>query len=96
MAGRRIGLGIAAAAALALAAPASAAPVVRSYEAGPFDLSNYKVALSITGLVPKPDVDWFITKMKTDVVDAATHKLVPIQRVMLHHIVFANLFALGE
>lgn len=96
MAGRRIGLGIAAAAALALAAPASAAPVVRSYEAGPFDLSNYKVALSITGLVPKPDVDGFITKMKTDVVDAATHKLVPIQRVMLHHIVFANLFALGE
>jgi plastocyanin len=97
MGGRRILLGIGAAAAFALAAagPAGAAPVVRSYEAGPFELSNYKVGIAVTGNVPKPDVDGFITKMSTDVVDARTHKVVPIQRVMLHHIVFANLFAPG-
>lgn len=82
---------------LAVAAgPASAARTVRTYEAGPFDLRNYQVALGVTAGIPTPGVDGFITKMETDIVDARTHRVVPIRRVMLHHIVFANLFGKGE
>jgi plastocyanin len=41
--------------------------------------------------VPTPPEDGFITHMETDVVDDATGDQVPIQRLMLHHIVFTNL-----
>jgi plastocyanin len=40
--------------------------------------------------VPKPDVDGFVTKMSVDVVDSGG-KQVPINRLMLHHIVFINI-----
>ena len=40
--------------------------------------------------VPKPDVDGFVTDMSVDVVDA-NGKQVPIDRLMLHHIVFINI-----
>jgi plastocyanin len=44
-------------------------------------------------LVPNPltSGSGFITHMETDVVDSDTGQQVPIQRLMLHHIVFTNL-----
>jgi plastocyanin len=41
--------------------------------------------------VPTPSENGFITHMQTDVVDDVTGEQVPIQRLMLHHIVFTNL-----
>ncbi len=42
--------------------------------------------------VPNPTPEGgFITHMETDIVDADTGAQVPIQRLMLHHIVFINL-----
>jgi plastocyanin len=41
--------------------------------------------------VPTPAQDGWITHMETDVVDDSTGQQVPIQRLMLHHIVFTNL-----
>jgi plastocyanin len=40
-----------------------------------------------------PRINGFITHMQADVVDVRTGKIVPIQRIMLHHIVFSNLGA---
>ena len=40
--------------------------------------------------VPTPAEDGFITHMETDVIDDVTGDQVPIQRLMLHHIVFVN------
>src|SRR5262249_49999701 len=42
-------------------------------------------------LVPTPPQDGSIVHMETDIVDADTGQQVPIQRLMLHHIVFTNL-----
>ena len=42
-------------------------------------------------VVPTPPEDGYITHMETDVVDDVTGEQVPIQRLMLHHIVFTNL-----
>ena len=42
-------------------------------------------------VVPTPPEDGYITHMETDVVDDVTGDQVPIQRLMLHHIVFTNL-----
>src|SRR5262245_3760647 len=42
-------------------------------------------------VVPTPAENGFITHMETDVVDDVTGEQVPIQRLMLHHIVFINL-----
>ena len=59
---------------------------------GPFQVLTKELILGI----PKPDVDGYVTSMNVDVVDA-TGKPVPISRLMLHHIVFANLGkAIGE
>ncbi len=41
--------------------------------------------------VPTPAKDGYITHMETDIVDDVTGEPVPIQRLMLHHIVFTNL-----
>ena len=41
--------------------------------------------------VPQLGADGHITHMETDVVDDVTGQPVPIQRLMLHHIVFTNL-----
>jgi plastocyanin len=40
--------------------------------------------------VPTPAEDGYITHMETDVIDDVTGEQVPIQRLMLHHIVFIN------
>ena len=52
-------------------------------------IGGYEVRQWVTG-VPTPDADGYITHMETDVVDPGTGAQVPIQRLMLHHIVFVN------
>ena len=76
--------------AAALAAPAAAAERQVTLKEGPFEVGAYSVRLG-TGLARTPAVDGFITHMEADVVDVRTGKAVPINRIMLHHIVFANL-----
>ena len=55
----------------------------------PISVAPYQVKQQFT-LAPKPNVDGFITGMRTDVVDEDGTP-VPIQRLMLHHIVFSTL-----
>src|SRR5262245_33091970 len=40
---------------------------------------------------PLPSGSGFITHMETDIVDSTTGAQVPIQRLMLHHIVFTDI-----
>ena len=59
---------------------------------GPFQVLTKELIFG----VPKPDVDGFVTSMSVDVVDP-NGKQVPINRLMLHHIVFINIGkSLGE
>ena len=58
---------------------------------GPITVAPFQVLTREIQLgMPKPDVDGFVTNMEVDVVDAGGAPI-PIQRLMLHHIVFANL-----
>jgi len=76
----------------ALPAGASAAARTVTMTSDPMTIGGYQVALQGTKYITKaPKIDGWITHMETDVVDAKTGKLVPIDRIMLHHIVFANL-----
>ena len=78
-------------AALALAAPASAAPQTKTFRYGPVKIGPYQVEQkNFTLDIPTPAVDGYVTEMDTDIVDA-DGKQVPINRLMLHHIVFLNL-----
>jgi hypothetical protein len=92
---------------LVAAAPASAQPPAggcslsgtqgpkQTYDCryGPITVAPFQVlAKEIQLGMPKPDVDGAITNMETDVVDADGAP-VPISRLMLHHIVFANVGA---
>jgi plastocyanin len=84
-------LAIALTAGPALAAPAGAEPVTKTYRYGPITIAPYEVKQSDATMgVPRPDVDASITAMSVDIVDAE-HRPIPIQRLMLHHIVFSNL-----
>lgn len=82
---------------LLLAGPAGAAPTTQTYRFGPITVAPYQVKQrNYEFYIPKPRQDGYITAMETDIVDA-TGKKVPIQRLMLHHIVFANIGTrLGE
>src|SRR3712207_4867210 len=56
----------------------------------PVTVTGFKVLQNqLLGDLPKPAGNGFITRMKVDVVDASGRP-VPIQRLMLHHIVFLN------
>lgn len=63
---------------------------------GPITVDGYEVKQNGLGLssfgAPKPPVDGHIVAMDVDVVDSASRP-VPISRLMLHHIVFANVGA---
>jgi plastocyanin len=75
---------------LLFAVPASAEVKTLTYRVGPITVAPYQVRQNgLTFGIPKPDVDGAIVAMKTNVVDAGG-KAVPIKRLMLHHIVFAN------
>jgi len=77
--------------AVAFATPAIAAPKTETFKYGPVSIGPYQVLQSDLKLnVPKPKVDGYVTAMEVDVVDAGGTP-VPINRLMLHHIVFANL-----
>ena len=52
-------------------------------------VSGYEVKQNNMGNIPKPPVDGHITKMEVDIVDS-TAAQIPIDRLMLHHIVFLN------
>jgi plastocyanin len=80
-----------AAASLAVAAPASAELRTETFRYGPVEIGPYQVLQSDLKLgIPKPVADGFVTNMEVDVVDPDGSQ-VPINRLMLHHIVFANL-----
>jgi plastocyanin len=79
--------------ALLLTAPAAAEEQTQTYRYGPIEVDGYQVKQSdFTIGIPKPKQDGYITGMSVDIVDADGTK-VPIQRLMLHHIVFSNLGA---
>ncbi len=72
------------------AAPAAATERTEVFRTGPVTVAGYQVLQNqAMGGLPKPNADGFITGMKVDVVDADGTP-VPIQRLMLHHIVFLN------
>jgi plastocyanin len=76
----------------ALAAPASAEVRERTYSVGPVTVGPYQVKQGYL-LGPHPGAelgDGFVTAISVDVADADGNA-VPINRLMLHHIVFANL-----
>jgi plastocyanin len=75
-------------AALALAPAAGAATHTKSYEY-PVSMKPYEVRQTLN-FVDRPNVDGFITGMSVNVVNA-NGTPVPIQRLMLHHIVFLSI-----
>jgi len=77
------------AALLVPSASALAAPTEMSFTSKPITVGGYSVERAITGNVDRPAGAGFITEMSADVVDVNTGKQVPINRIMLHHIVFA-------
>ncbi|MGH2984208.1 MAG: hypothetical protein ACRDK5_08135, partial [Solirubrobacterales bacterium] len=80
---------IALALALALPAAASAAEQTFTQTVGPITVGGYEVRQDNMLYVPHPNVDGSITRMEVDLVDA-NGTPIPIQRLMLHHIVFIN------
>jgi plastocyanin len=72
------------------ASPAMAEVKQYEFRYGPVKVGPYQVVQKdLTFNIPKPDVDGHVTAMDVDVVDADGTQ-VPISRLMLHHIVFAN------
>lgn len=74
-------------AALSAAGPAAAEEKTETFRF-PVTVQGYQVKQEMT-LAEHPKVDGFITGMSTDVVDE-DGKSVPIDRIMLHHIVFSK------
>ena len=78
-------------AALALPGSAVATPVTKTFTYGPVAVAGYAVKQTLTVDIPRPEGAGFITHMSADVVDPKTGRQVPIDRIMLHHILFLNL-----
>src|SRR4051794_27990459 len=74
----------------ALASTAQAKPVTKTFTYGPVAVDGYAVKQRVTAGIPRPEGAGFITHMAADVVDVRTGKQVPINRIMLHHILFLN------
>jgi plastocyanin len=55
-------------------------------------IAGYEVKQDIQIQIPRPPGGGYVTKMETDLVDPGTGNPVPISRLMLHHIVFLNVF----
>ena len=70
-----------------IAVPATANGATETFRI-PITVGGYAVKQTVVN-GPRPDVDGHITNMHTDVVDASGDP-VPIDRLMLHHIVFLN------
>src|SRR3954447_20597059 len=88
--GRRAWVAIAAAAIVLLAAASPAAAGVHTYKLrfGPIALGGYQVKQN-SDPVRNPRVNGYITHMRAHVVDKQGHDI-PIQRLMLHHVLFTN------
>ncbi|MGH2960736.1 MAG: cupredoxin domain-containing protein [Solirubrobacterales bacterium] len=71
--------------------PSSASAAVETFtqRVGPVQVGGYEVKQSVLP-APHEEIDGYVTNMEVDVVNADGTP-VPIQRLMLHHIVFANL-----
>jgi plastocyanin len=84
------------AATFVVAPPAAAAEQELTYTYGPISLAPYEVdqGTALNG-VPKPNVDGYIRRMEVEVVDANGQPISPLH-LMLHHVVFLNLGALGR
>ncbi|MEA2441907.1 MAG: hypothetical protein QOH76_3331, partial [Thermoleophilaceae bacterium] len=78
-------------AALWAAAPAMAGTKTETFRF-PVEVKGYQVKQDMTYGVQHPKVDGFITGMSANVVNEDGSP-VPIQRLMLHHIVFSKLFS---
>jgi hypothetical protein len=74
---------------VSLWSPAAASADTQTFTVGPITVQGYEVKQDYF-YAPSPKIDGYITHMEVDVVDA-DGKQVPIQRLMLHHIVFGNL-----
>src|SRR4051794_10074364 len=74
----------------ALPGSALASPVTQTFTYGPVAVDGYAVRQQATANIPRPEGAGFITHMAADVVDPKTGKQVPINRIMLHHILFLN------
>lgn len=70
---------------------ALATPVTKTFTYGPVEVGGYAVKQQASMNIPRPEGAGFITHMSADVVDPKTGKQVPINRIMLHHILFLNL-----
>jgi plastocyanin len=76
--------------ALLSAGPASAEVKTETFRYGPITVNGYEVKQSDLAVgIGHPKVNGHIVGMDVDIVDADGTK-VPIQRLMLHHIVFSN------
>src|SRR4051812_6337031 len=73
---------------LCAAGPASAAEQTQTFRY-PVEVKGYQVRQEMTP-AQHPNVDGFVTAMSVDIVDA-NGTPVPIQRLMLHHIVFSKI-----
>ncbi|MCW2989763.1 MAG: hypothetical protein JWM73_357 [Solirubrobacterales bacterium] len=82
---------VVAGAATALPGSALASPVTKTFTYGPVSVDGYAVRQELSANIPRPEGAGFITHMSADVVDVKTGKQVPINRIMLHHILFLNL-----
>jgi plastocyanin len=74
---------------LLLPSAATAEEQTKTITTGPITVGGYQVKQEIIG-APEPKLDGRITRMEVDIVDENGQQ-VPIQRLMLHHIVFLNL-----
>jgi plastocyanin len=75
---------------LLLAPPAAAETEEVTLHYGPVHLAPYEVErMDEVYDMPEPGVDGFITAMEAELVDADGNAI-PIQRTMLHHVVFLN------
>ena len=73
---------------LGAASPAHAQQLTFRY--GPIAVRPYSVDERDAAYdIPKPNVDGFVTSMEAHLVDANGAR-VPVQRVMLHHVIFSN------
>jgi hypothetical protein len=69
--------------------PPAGEPTEWTCHVNPVSVSGYEVKQGTIGGIPKPAVNGHITRMEVDVVDQNATP-VPIDRLMLHHIVFIN------
>lgn len=76
--------------ALALPATAAAKTTTKTFRYGPITVAGYEVKQTDVDFdAPEPEMDGFVTRMEVDIVDRKGRQ-VPIDRLMLHHVVFHN------